>query len=145
LIQEIETGIRELMSADKSVLFVVNQRENKIYKFEEDGEKISYPLDTGILGSVARSGEIASITEPYALPNFNPRVDLDTQLPILCLPIRSIKEKDKILAVVQVLDLKFAGRAGGRHDLLEDEIIREFQIQVGLCLERFIQSKYFKN
>jgi len=144
LIKLIEKALREVMFADKSVLFMVDQNENIIYKFDDDGEKVVYPLETGILGSVAQSGGILNIANPYIQENYNPKVDLDTQLPILCLPIKSTKESGKILAVSQVLDLKVAGRVGGKHDLLESEIIREFQIQVAMCLENLIKPRFCK-
>ena len=129
------------MLSDKAVAYVIDHHNNSFYKFNHAEEKISYSMETGIIGLVAKSGELMTIKDPYKHPNYNSKVDLDTRLPMVCLPVLSTKEPKKVLAVMQVLDLKVAGRCGGNQDLIESETIRLFQKQVAVCIEHFTRTK----
>ena len=139
LLSNAENGLKEIMLAEKAVVYIVDVDGKSFYKYNAEGEKVFYPIDTGIVGLVAKGAEAINVPDPYNHPFFNPEVDLKTDLPLICLPVMSTKEENRVLAVMQVLDLKLMGK--GRRDLIESETIRLFQIQVAVCLERFNKIK----
>ena len=141
LIQKIENGLKEIMLSNKAYAYIINEKGDSFFNFDEDGTMIVYPINSGIVGHVAQTGEIMDIPDPYNHPHFNSLVDIETKLPILCLPVFSTKDPKKTIAVMQTLDLKIAGRGGGKQDLIESETIRLFQIQIGVCLEQFAKLK----
>jgi len=144
LLYKAENGLKEIMLADKANAYLIDPSGQVFYTFDGKGEKITYPIDLGLVGLVASKGEIMDIYNPYNHPIFNSKVDLETQLPILCLPILSTKGDKRVLAVLQVLDLKVAGRGGGKQDLIESETIHLFQLQVAACIENFTKRTALK-
>ena len=146
LIYKAENGLKEIMFADKAVVYVVDQTANIFYKFNANGEKISFSLDTGIVGLAAKGGEILDITDPYNHPSFHSLVDIESNIPILCLPVKDTKGENKILAIMQVLNLKALRRRGKgkKQDLAESETLHLFQVQVATCIEQFERKRTLK-
>jgi signal transduction protein with GAF and PtsI domain len=102
--------VRLLLNADRCTIFVVDHEHGKLRSkiaTDELGKPmtIEIPIDAGIAGMVARTGEVANIPDPYGHPQFNMQVDIDTGYRtrgILCMPI--LDRKKKIFAVAQVIN-----------------------------------------
>ncbi|SRR5579871_157893 len=102
--------VRLLLNADRCTIFAVDHEHGKLRSkiaTDELGKPmtIEIPIDAGIAGMVARTGEVANIPDPYGHPQFNMQVDIDTGYRtrgILCMPI--LDRKKKIFAVAQVIN-----------------------------------------
>jgi len=108
LLQIIMEKTSEVMDADRSTLFLVDEGKQQIWSKVAQGwavKEIRLPLGTGIAGHVAMTGETVNIPDAYADPRFNPDVDRTTGYhtsTILCIPMRD--REGKILGVIQVLN-----------------------------------------
>jgi len=108
LLQIIMEKTSEVMDADRSTLFLVDEAKQQIWSKVAQGwavKEIRLPLGTGIAGHVALTGETVNIPDAYADPRFNPDVDRTTGYrtsTILCMPMKD--RQGKILGVIQVLN-----------------------------------------
>ncbi len=162
LLQKIMQKTSEVMEADRSTLFLVDEQKQEIWSKVAQGEsvkEIRVPLGSGIAGHVAKSGEVVNITDAYKDPRFNPEVDRRTgyrTLTILCMPMRSAK--GKVVGVIQVLNKRdgaftvedeklleaFASQAGiaVRNALLNEEILKRMQTsEILLNVMRAVSSE----
>ena len=108
--QTISSKIAQLLQAEQVTFFVVDPIRNILWSKNargKDGQLISIeiPMDSGVAGHVATTGETLNIDEPYNDIRFNPQVDQRTGYltrNILCLPM--VKDRNEVLAVVEVLN-----------------------------------------
>ncbi|CAH2035586.1 unnamed protein product, partial [Iphiclides podalirius] len=142
LIKRILEFAQRLVNADRASLFLVDYRNYELVstvfdlKFEpglgHDMEKkeIRMPINRGIAGHVALSGETMNIPDAYSDFRFNREVDEATgykTISILCMPI---KVQGKVIGVVQMVNKR-------NHDNFdhEDEVAFEiFSTFFGLAL-----------
>ncbi|XP_061706240.1 uncharacterized protein LOC133516972 isoform X3 [Cydia pomonella] len=116
LIKKILEVAQHLVSADRASLFLVDHRNMELvstvfdlrYETDQDSDfskkEIRMPINKGIAGHVATSGETMNIPDAYSDQRFNKAVDEATgyrTVSILCMPI---KVRGKILAVVQMVN-----------------------------------------
>ncbi|KAL0902246.1 hypothetical protein ABMA27_000163 [Loxostege sticticalis] len=116
LIKRILEFAQRLVNADRASLFLVDYRNFELVstvfdlKFEpghdRDLEKkeIRMPINRGIAGHVALSGETMNIPDAYSDYRFNREVDEATgykTISILCMPI---KVEGKVIGVVQMVN-----------------------------------------
>lgn len=139
MIERATAGLKEIMSADKATILLYDETKNKMFRVLEDGEFEYFELNCGIVGKVISTGEPLDVSNPNGDSSYNPVADLETSLPILCMPIRS-PVTNKIVGALQSLNIKGVGSpTRGRVDIFEVEIIRLFCEQVAICVEKFIR------
>ncbi|XP_053624261.1 probable 3',5'-cyclic phosphodiesterase pde-5 [Plodia interpunctella] len=142
LIKRILEFAQRLVNADRASLFLVDYRSFELVstvfdlKFERgqdrDMEKkeIRIPINRGIAGHVALSGETMNIPDAYSDYRFNREVDEATgykTVSILCMPI---KVEGKVIGVVQMVNKRSEENFGH-----EDEVAFEiFSTFFGLAL-----------
>lgn len=110
IIQTISTKIAQLLQAEQVTFFIVDRNLNRLWSKNAVGAgrkiiNISIPLNSGIAGYVATTGESVNIPDPYSDSRFNRQVDIDTGFKtnnMLCLPM--FNSHNEIFAVVQVLN-----------------------------------------
>jgi adenylate cyclase len=162
LLQKIMQKTSEVMEADRSTLFLVDDEKQEIWSKVAQGEslkEIRVPLGVGIAGHVAKTGEIVNIADAYQDPRFNPEVDRRTGYKthtILCMPMRNVK--GHVIGVIQVLNKHqgvftdedeqlleaFASQAGiaVRNALLNEEILKRMQTsEILLNVMRVVSSE----
>jgi HD-GYP domain-containing protein (c-di-GMP phosphodiesterase class II) len=111
---------KRVVDADRCSLFLVDRERGELWTKVAQGmgvKEIRIPLDRGIAGAVATSGQAINLPDAYADPRFNPAVDKQTGYrtkAILCVPMRSIE--GEVVGVVQALN-----KADGTHFDGEDE------------------------
>jgi adenylate cyclase len=128
----------QILQADRTTIFLVDEEKNQLWSKipETDNgratKEIRIPINVGIAGQVATTGETLNITDAYSHPLFNKEVD---ERPgyrthnLLCMPIYS--SKNQIVAVVQLLN-----KAGDSPFTTEDEQgFRDFAASIGIILE----------
>eukprot|EP00668_Euglena_longa_P016237 GGOE01020465.1.p1 GENE.GGOE01020465.1~~GGOE01020465.1.p1 ORF type:complete len:1566 (+),score=521.73 GGOE01020465.1:67-4764(+) len=102
---------RTLLSADRCSLFILDQAKGELEAHFDDQTTARIPLNHGIAGHVAQTGEVVNIPDAYRDSRFNRNVDLQTGYltqSLLCIPIRF---EDRTVAVAQLVNKLEAGRA----------------------------------
>lgn len=128
----------QILQADLTTIFLVDEEKNQLWSKIPDTEtgratkQIRIPINIGVAGHVASTGESLNLPDPYSHPLFNKEVD---ERPgyrtrsLLCMPIYS--SKNQIVAVVQLLN-----KAGDGPFTEEDEQgFRDFAASIGIILE----------
>lgn len=133
LLQKIMQKTSEVMDADRSTLFLVDNEKQEIWSKVAQGEsvkEIRVPLGVGIAGHVARTGDTVNIADAYQDPRFNPEVDRRTGYKtrtILCMPMR--RQSGKITGVIQVLN-----KREGVFTRQDEELLEAFASQAGIAV-----------
>lgn len=139
LLDAFTVKIGQILKADQTTIFLVNQAKNQLwYKkvAENTGKSQEYhlPINVGILGHVATTGEALNIADAKSHPLFNEEVDqpagYDTRT-ILCMPTFSTTNPQQPVAVVRLLnkanDVPF--------DAEDEQLFRSFADSMGIILE----------
>ncbi len=110
IIDAVALQIGDRLQADRVTIFVADPANQILWSKIARGKDreqldITIPINSGIAGYVATSGQSVNIPDAYSDPRFNPDVDRKTGYrtrSILCLPLKNTREE--IFAVVQILN-----------------------------------------
>jgi putative ABC transport system ATP-binding protein len=102
--------IGQLLEAERASIFLVDPARRELWSKYAQGEgragiEIRVPLDAGIAGAVATSGNALNIPDAHADPRFDDRVDRATGFrtrSVLCAPSRDAE--GRVIAVAQALN-----------------------------------------
>jgi adenylate cyclase len=134
LLQRIMQKTSEVMEADRSTLFLLDEEKQEIWSKVAQGaamKEIRVPFGAGIAGHVAKTGETVNIPDAYQDPRFNPEVDRRTGYrthTILCMPMKS--PEGKIVGVVQVLN-----KREGVFTHEDEELLDALESQAAIAVE----------
>ncbi|GAB4201438.1 MAG: hypothetical protein Fur006_53890 [Coleofasciculaceae cyanobacterium] len=133
----ITLKIGQVLQADRTTIFLVDADKGQLWGKIPQGElnkplEVRIPLNVGLAGHVATTGECLNISDAYNHPIFNKEVDerpgYHTQT-LLCMPIFSSSKQ--VVAVVQLLnkaeDVPF--------DAEDEQRFRDFAASIGIILE----------
>ncbi|XP_078354204.1 cGMP-specific 3',5'-cyclic phosphodiesterase-like [Oculina patagonica] len=146
LSHKILVNVSILTNSDRCSLFLVRgSRENKVLvsklfdvtsestldeaiRSEED--EICVPLEVGIAGHTAATGETINIKDAYSDPRFNPEIDKATGYrthSILCMPIKS--HDGEVIGVAQIINKK-----SGEHQFTQkdEKVFRNYLTFCGI-------------
>ncbi|XP_064626928.1 probable 3',5'-cyclic phosphodiesterase pde-5 isoform X4 [Lineus longissimus] len=143
VIMKIMNYAKTLVNADRASLFLLDPHSQELYarifdtgnidESEEAGlqcdKEIRFPMDKGIAGHVASTGETLNIPDAYQDERFNRDVDLQTgytTTTILCMPILI---KGSIIGVVQMVN-----KLHGTFNTSDEESFETFAVYCGLAL-----------
>ncbi|KAH3756086.1 3'5'-cyclic nucleotide phosphodiesterase family protein [Pelomyxa schiedti] len=131
LIKMILQKARTLVDAERSSLFLIDASANELCsQVAEGAEEIRCPMNQGIAGHVATTGEVLNITDAYADKRFNDEVDKKTGYHtrnIICVPIRNTQ--DDIIGVTQIIN-----KRKGAFTKEDEELLKAFSIFCGVTL-----------
>lgn len=134
LLQRVMTEATRMLGADRSTLFLNDEKTATLFARVAQGSKIGeirFPNHLGIAGTVFQTGTSVHIPYAYADLRFNTLFDKQTGYftrSILCVPI--VNKAGKVIGVTQVLN-KVAGPFTD-----EDEArLKAFTAQVAIALE----------
>ncbi len=139
LLDAFTLKIGQILAADQTTIFLINTSKNQLWYTtldEETGQtrEVRLPMDTGILGHVARTGEPFNAFSIKDCILFDPRVDAPPNYSvqsILCLPIFSTHKPEEPVAVIRLLN-----KADGTPFTSEDqEEFRSLANSIGIILE----------
>ncbi len=134
LLELIMSKTIELMDADRSTIFIIDQERRELWSLIAQGEnmkEIRLPIGKGIAGYVAETGETINIPDAYQDTRFNPEVDRQTGYRtrnILCMPLRD--QDDRISAVLQVLN-----KRNGAFTREDEEVLDALGFQASISLQ----------
>ncbi len=134
LLDKIMSITTDVLDADRSTLFLHDPESDELWSKVAEGlerHEIRIPAGAGIAGSVFRSGETINITDAYADPRFNPRIDRETGYKtrsILCMPV--VTNEGRTIGVTQVLN-----KAGGPFGPRDEKRLEALAAQAAIALE----------
>jgi adenylate cyclase len=137
LIEKILQRTTSLLQADRASLFLVDREKGELWSKVAQGvdtEEIRFPLNQGIAGHVASTGESLNIADVYEHPLFNPEFDQKTGYrtrSMLCVPVRS-KEGD-VVGVVSVIN-----RKQGTFTDDDQAALQRFGVMLGVALQNAV-------
>lgn len=138
VIMKIMNYAKKLVNADRASLFLVDTTTNELYarifdtgKVDENvpSKEIRFPMDKGVAGHVASTGEVLNIADAYTDRRFNREVDMQTGYrtkSILCMPIYI---RGSIIGVVQMVN-----KLNGNFTKSDEQSFETFAIYCGLAL-----------
>ena len=137
VLEAITLKIGQILQAEHTTIFLVDRDKGQLWSKVPQNDinkplEIRTPINVGIPGHVASTGEYLNIAETTTHPLFSP--ELEKQLGykirnILCMPV--VSSKNEVVAVVQL-----ANKAGEIPFDSEDETcFREFAASIGIILE----------
>jgi adenylate cyclase len=134
LLQKLITAISQMLNAERSTLFINDEKTNELYTVIGEGlgsTQIRFPNNVGIAGTVFTSRRTINIPYAYADLRFNPSFDRRTGFftrSILCIPV--ITKEGKTIGVTQVLN-----KRGGAFTDDDEARLRAFTSQISIGLE----------
>ncbi|MBF0545957.1 MAG: GAF domain-containing protein [Candidatus Riflebacteria bacterium] len=124
----------ELLNADRSSLFLIDNETNELWSSVVTGaevKEIRFPKHLGIAGQVATTGKILNIPDAYDFPGFNKEIDKKTGYrtkSMLCMPIRGID--NQIIGVSQIIN-----KLTGIFTKEDEEMLGAFSAQAAVSLQ----------
>ncbi|MDY7022813.1 MAG: GAF domain-containing protein, partial [Cyanobacteriota bacterium] len=138
LLDAFTLKIGQIIQADRTTIFLINHSKKQLwYKTvqEETGEtkEIRLPINAGIIGYVANTGETVNVADIHQNSMFDPEVDQPPNYSvqnILCMPIFSSQNSEEIVAVVRLLN-----KSEGAFSTEDENQFRTFADSIGIILE----------
>ena len=110
---------RDLVSADRCTVWLIDRKEEKIWSKVAHGiDRIEIPLSKGIAGHVAESGEHLVINDAYKDDRFDQQVDIATGYHtrnILALPVQN--NQGETIGVYQAINKMTGNKRFSKKDL----------------------------
>ncbi|MDD3237893.1 MAG: GAF domain-containing protein [Candidatus Gastranaerophilales bacterium] len=137
LLTTIAEQTKLALNADRCTVFLIDKETCELWSrvaLGMDRQEIRFPMDKGLAGHVAMTGETIHIKNAYTDARFNKDIDVQTGYTtknILCMPIRNIKYE--IIGVFQVLN-KYNGDFTD-HD---EDLLLTIGSSAGIALENNI-------
>lgn len=137
--REMQRECKFVMNTDQAYFYYVDADQLCIVK-DDTIEK--FPLNMGLVGKSAKEGCLMNIKDAYNNPCFNGKVDIDTTLPVLCIPFK--KETGEVIAVIEMLNTKSirvqASISESKLNQVDSEIFEYFERIVTIFLNRYLYS-----
>ena len=135
-LQSVMEEARQLMQADRSTLWLIDEDSGDLWSKVKSGDgtslvELRIPISSGIVGYVATSGQVLNIADAYQDDRFNPDADRRTGYrtrTILCMPV--FDSGSKLIAVTQLIN-----KAQGTFNTSDEAFMKAFNIQAGVALE----------
>jgi len=140
LIKTIMDSARDLLSAERATLFLVDKEKEQLWSMVADGmagqKEIRIPLSAGIAGNVATSNTMLNIPDAYSDSRFNRAMDAKTGFrtrSILCTPINN--SAGEVLGVVQMINKQ--NNTGGKDFFgpSDEQLLSAFTAQAAVSIE----------
>ena len=124
-------------------IFFVHQSKKVLVKVKNVTSFEEMPINVGIIGEVAKTGEQISASNAQEHPLFNPVVDFKATSPIHTYPIKGAE--GIIIGVLQIL--KFHDMLGKKpkKDPYEEDILMKMLICLGVFYEKMRNQMTFLN
>lgn len=140
LLKTIAEQTKLALNADRCTVFLIDKEKEELWSrvaLGLESEEIRFPLNKGLAGHVALTGETIHIKNAYTDSRFNKDIDIQTGYKtknILCMPIRNIKYE--IIGVFQVLN-----KQDGEFTDYDEDLLLMIGSSAGIALENNILFK----
>lgn len=112
LIMLAEKALMEVFNIDEAVAYYIDHNNRKLVRIKSRNPPsvLTFPLNAGLAGECARTGNLLNVADCYNHPLYNGKVDINTSMPLIVLPILaphhpriddspSIEKPSQVLAV----------------------------------------------
>ena len=129
-----ETASR-LANAELATIYLVDRERREVrskVKLGNDIGEICIPLGQGIAGTVAATGQMINLADPYADPRFNPEIDRQTGFKtrnLLTLPM--IARSGEVIGVFQMVN-----KRRGSFEPEDEEVLSSLAATAAVVIER---------
>lgn len=135
LLSEIVSRTTELLEADRSTLFLVDNDKRELWSKIIEGEElkeIRLPFGTGLAGWVAAHGKPLHIKNAYKDKRFNPAFDKESGYRTRCMLVWPVRrpQSSEVLGVVQVLN-----KNEGSFNATDERLLEAIASEIGVALE----------
>lgn len=135
LLKTIAEQTKFALKADRCTVFLIDKERNELWSKVALGidnhKEIRFPIDKGLAGHSALTGETVNIKNAYSDNRFNKEIDAQTGYKtstILCMPIRNLKYE--VIGVFQVIN-KF----DGNFTEADEDLLVTIGASAGIALE----------
>jgi len=136
-----EQKLMDLANTDKCLIYLVDPDCGNLVRYDVGQNMKVFDSNIGIIGESLKTGCQIITPKPNIDPIYNNKVDLDTQLSLLTIPVRS-EEFNKIIAVLQIIDLHASiSKSLGKTSSFEMEILNFFIQIFTICIENTLKIK----
>lgn len=143
LLHRIIVLATDALNSERATLFIVDRKKKELWSRSGIGiekQEIRFPMDRGIAGEVAVSGEAQIIDDPYSHPKFNKEIDIKTGFVtrnILCLAMKNIT--GDVIGVFQILNKK-----EGSFTKEDQNFLSAMAVNTGIALENALLREELK-
>jgi serine/threonine-protein kinase len=129
-----ETSAR-LANAELATIYLIDRERGEVWskaKLGNDIGEIRVPVGTGIAGTVAATGQMINLKDPYADPRFNPEIDRRTGYKtrnLITLPM--IARNGEVIGVFQVVN-----KRRGAFEAEDEEVLASLSATAAVVIER---------
>lgn len=99
-----EEILKGTMNVEKAVIFMLDKENNSLIHYQKGSEPKIFSDACGIAGHVVKTKTLESISNAYQHHLFNKTVDLETNLPIVCMPVKD--KEGTLLGIFEVVNPK---------------------------------------
>ena len=134
LMDKIISKISETIEAERSTLFLVDQKAGELWAKKAEGTGgvlIRFPLSEGLAGHVATTGEVLNIKDAYQDSRFNPSFDKGSGFytrTVLAAPVYN--RGGEIIGVTQAVN-----KIGGVFEAEDEDLLKLLSSQIAVALE----------
>lgn len=109
LLRNAEKKLSDMMNVEEARIFLIDLNKKMFRRFVENGQTKEFPLKIGLIGHCYESGEYLAVSNGYTSSLFNGIIDIETSLPLICIPIIHPSNLNEIIGVFQVINPKGLG------------------------------------
>lgn len=121
------------MKAERTSLYIIDEDNQEVWtKVAEQANDIRLPIEQGVCGRVARTGEIVNVKDAWKLPYFSRQFDEKYNFrtrAMLCMPIQN--RMGKRIGVIQVINKL----NNGHFSKSDENLLKGLLSQVAIALE----------
>lgn len=97
------------MNVDKAKIFILQKNENEeiqLLHYQDETKMQTFDGNCGIAGYTATTGTVQILPNAYNNSLFNGQIDIETSMPLICMPITHPKIANEVLGVIEILYTK---------------------------------------
>ena len=145
LLINAEKKLQDMMNVEEARIFLIDFTEKAFIRFGENGNYKKFSLKTGLVGYSYEIGEYVAVPNGYASGLYNGMIDIETSLPLICIPMMHPYNSSEIIGIFQVINPKGLNSSGNNkfkksqinpYDL---EIFEYFSQQLGQIIIKILE------
>jgi signal transduction histidine kinase len=134
LLSEIVARTTDLLEADRSTLFLLDQDKKELWSMVLEGDglrQIRLPFGVGVAGWVAEHGKPVHINDAYHDKRFNPEFDKQSGYRTRCMLVWPVRRpSSEVIGVIQVLN-----KHDGTFNATDERLLEAIASEIGVALE----------
>ncbi|CAD8108494.1 unnamed protein product [Paramecium primaurelia] len=140
LLLSSEERLRSLMNVDHAKVIYL---DNYLYHINKDGKLTETQNLLGIVGKCIEEQQIVAVSNCYTNPIFNPNIDIETNMPIICMPLKT--QSHQIIGAIQVINVKGIGNISSHSESKINSIdLDMLELFCQHCAQSLLQCKLHK-